>query len=65
MYEDAPWVGVRDLDHSYGFAAFTVDPGTRPGGTTSIHVTYYTVAQPTGEISLLETFVLHRQRSDR
>lgn len=65
VYEDASWVGVRDLDHSYGFSAFTVDPGTRPGGTTSIHVTYYTVAQPTGEISPLETFVLHRQRSDR
>ncbi len=64
VYEDAPWVGVRDLDHSYGFAAFTVDPGTRPGGTTSIHVTYYTVAQPDGAISPLETFVLHRRRSD-
>ncbi|MDH6109672.1 hypothetical protein P3T36_000443 [Kitasatospora sp. MAP12-15] len=64
VYEDAPWVGVRDQDHSYGFAAFTVDPGTGPGATTSIHVTYYTVAQPDGAISPLETFVLHRRRSD-
>ncbi|MCX4749945.1 metallophosphoesterase family protein [Kitasatospora sp. NBC_01287] len=62
--EEAPWVGVRDVEHSYGFAAFTVDPGTRPGGTTSIHVTYYTVAQPDGSINPLETFVLQRKRSD-
>ncbi|TQF06164.1 metallophosphoesterase family protein [Kitasatospora acidiphila] len=64
VYEDAPWVGVRDLDHSYGFAAFTVDPGGHPGATTSMHVTYYTVAQPDGKISPLENFVLHRKRSD-
>lgn len=64
VHEDAPWVGVRDLDHSYGFAAFTVDPGTQPGGTTSIHVTYYRVAQPDGSISPMESFVLHRRRSD-
>jgi hypothetical protein len=64
VYEDAPWVGVRDLDHAYGFAAFTVDPGTHPGATTSMHVTYYTVAQPDGKISPLENFVLHRRRSD-
>lgn len=65
VYESAPWVGVRDLDHSYGFAAFTVDPGTEPGGTTRIFVTYYTVAQPDGSIAPLETFVLQRPRSDR
>lgn len=64
VHEDAPWVGVRDLDHSYGFAAFTVDPGHQPGGTTSIHVTYYRVAQPDGAISPMESFVLHRKRSD-
>ncbi|MFE9421525.1 purple acid phosphatase family protein [Kitasatospora sp. NPDC006697] len=64
VFEDAPWIGKRDLDHSYGFAAFTVDPGTHPGATTSIHVTYYTVAQPDGAISPLETFVLQRKRSD-
>jgi hypothetical protein len=58
-------VGVRDLTHSYGFAAFTVDPGTHPGDTTRIHVTYYTVAQPDGSIAPLETFVLQRPRSDR
>lgn len=56
--------GDWPADHPYGFAAFTVDPGTRPGGTTSIQVTYYTVGQPTGEISPLETFVLQRPRSD-
>ncbi|WP_235215417.1 purple acid phosphatase family protein [Phaeacidiphilus oryzae] len=63
-YEDAPWVGVRDADHSYGFAAFTLDPGVRPGDTTRLHVTYYTVAQPDGAIAPLETFVLQRRRSD-
>ncbi|MEZ0090598.1 purple acid phosphatase family protein [Streptacidiphilus sp. EB129] len=64
VFEDAAWVGARDLTHSYGFAAFTVDPGTHPGSTTRIHVTYYTVAQPDGSISPLETFVLQRPRND-
>ena len=30
VHEDAPWSAVRDAAHSYGFAAFTVDPGSRP-----------------------------------
>jgi len=64
VYEDAPWAGVRDADHSYGFAAFTLDPGDRPGGTTRLHVTYYTLAQPAGGITPLETFVLQRPRND-
>ncbi|MFE0458503.1 purple acid phosphatase family protein [Kitasatospora sp. NPDC058965] len=64
VFEDAPWVGVRDLKSAYGFAAFTVDPGHEPGGTTSMHVTYYNVAQPDGRISALENFVLQRRRSD-
>jgi hypothetical protein len=30
--EDAPWLAVRNAAHSYGFAAFTLDPGSRRGG---------------------------------
>jgi hypothetical protein len=62
--EQAVWSAVRDVDHPYGFAAFTVDPGNRPGGPTSIEVTYYNVNKPTGELSVFERFTLHRRRSD-
>ncbi|MDX6356846.1 MAG: hypothetical protein QOF98_3749 [Streptomyces sp.] len=62
--EEAVWVGVRDLDHPYGFAAFTVDPGRFPGDTTRLHVTYYNVNKPHGELSVFETFTMHRKRSD-
>jgi hypothetical protein len=65
VFEDAPWIGVRDEQHPYGFAAFDVDPGTHPGGETRIHVTYYVVSQPDGKIVPLETFTLTRTRSDR
>jgi hypothetical protein len=64
VFEDAPWIGVRDEKNPYGFAAFDVDPGARPGGETRIHVTYYVVGQPDGKISPLETFTLTRKRSD-
>jgi hypothetical protein len=62
--EQAIWSAFRDLTHPYGFAAFDVGPGSRPGGQTSIRVTYYTVARPYGDIAPLETFTLHRTRSD-
>ena len=58
-------MGVRDAEHPYGFAAFTVDPGTGPGATTRIYVTYYNVTVPNGEIVALESFTLKRRRSDR
>ncbi|HEY2673687.1 MAG TPA: metallophosphoesterase family protein [Rugosimonospora sp.] len=64
VFEDTPWSGVRDAEHPYGFAAFTVDPGNGPGATTSIYVTYYNVIVPTGAIVPLETFTLQRKRSD-
>ncbi|MBS2962815.1 metallophosphoesterase family protein [Actinocrinis puniceicyclus] len=64
VFEQAVWSAFRDLTHPYGFAAFEVDPGNRPGGQTSIRVTYYTVAQPDGAIAPLESFTLHRRRSD-
>jgi len=62
--EPAPWSAVRDTAHSYGFAAFAVDPGTRPGGTTSMTVTYYDVTGTEGELSAFETFTLCRRRQD-
>ncbi|WP_163509921.1 purple acid phosphatase family protein [Fodinicola acaciae] len=63
--EKAVWSAVRDLEHPYGFAAFTVDPGRRPGDITSIEVTYYNVNKPHGELSVFERFSLRRRRSDR
>ncbi|WP_329171843.1 purple acid phosphatase family protein [Streptomyces sp. NBC_01477] len=62
--EQAVWTGVRDIEHPYGFAAFTVDPGRFPGDTTRMHVTYYNVNKPHGELSVFEKFTLHRKRSD-
>jgi 3',5'-cyclic AMP phosphodiesterase CpdA len=64
VMEDAVWSAFRDEEHPYGFAAFDVDPGLEPGGTTSIRVTYYNVLQPHGRLEKLETFTLHRPRSD-
>ncbi|HEY3482541.1 MAG TPA: hypothetical protein VGL02_26930 [Streptomyces sp.] len=55
---------MRDTDHPYGFAAFTVDPGRFPGDTTRMHVTYYNVNKPDGDLSVFENFTLHRKRSD-
>ena len=62
--EQAVWSGVRDAEHPYGFAAFTVDPGRHPGDLTSLHVTYYNVNKPHGDLSVFETFTLQRRRSD-
>jgi hypothetical protein len=63
-FEDTPWPGFRDAEHPYGFAAFTVDPGTGPGATTRIYATCYNVTIPTGAITPMETFTLQRTRSD-
>jgi hypothetical protein len=62
--EQAPWSAVRKPAHAYSFAAFTVDPGTRRGGTTSMRVTYYDVLGPDGTLEPFETFTLRRPRSD-
>jgi hypothetical protein len=62
--EQAPWSAVRDHDHSYGFAAFDVDPG-QPGGQTTITVTYYdSLGAGPGELAPFESFVLERPRTD-
>jgi 3',5'-cyclic AMP phosphodiesterase CpdA len=62
--EDAPWSAVRNAAHSYGFAAFRVDPGSRPGGDTTITVTYYDVVGNGGQLAPFETFTLRRPRRD-
>jgi hypothetical protein len=62
--EQAPWSAVRNAAHAYGFAAFEVDPGTHPGGLTSIKVTYYDVTGPDGGLAPFETFTLSRLRMD-
>jgi 3',5'-cyclic AMP phosphodiesterase CpdA len=61
--ENAPWSAFRDREHSYGFAAFTVDPGRR-GGSTSMHVTYYAVTGPFGALTAVDEFTLVRPRRD-
>ena len=62
--EDAIWASVRDRDFAYGFAAFTVDPGSHPGAKTSIAVTYYRVIGFGGELEAFDTFTLTRRRTD-
>jgi Calcineurin-like phosphoesterase/Purple acid Phosphatase, N-terminal domain len=64
VQEEAPWSAVRNAAHSYGFAAFDLDPGSRPGDFTSIKVTYYDVVGPGGRLAPFETFTLRRPRRD-
>ena len=63
VHEDASWSAVRDAANSYGFASFTVDPGTRRGGTT-ITVKYYDVVGTEGKLQEFESFTLWRPRAD-
>jgi 3',5'-cyclic AMP phosphodiesterase CpdA len=63
-HEEAPWSAVRNAAHSYGFAAFSVDPGRHPGDMTTIGVTYYDVVGTQGELKPFESFTLRRRRSD-
>ena len=62
--EEAPWSAVRNAAHSYGFAAFTVDPGSERGDFTTIKVIYYDVVGPNGQLAPFETFTLRRPRRD-
>jgi hypothetical protein len=62
--EDAPWSAARNAAHPYGFAAFTVDPGSSRGGTTTMQVTYYDVLGSDGRLDPFETFTLSRPRND-
>jgi Calcineurin-like phosphoesterase/Purple acid Phosphatase, N-terminal domain len=60
--EQAPWSAVRNAAHSYGFAAFTVDPGSHPGDFTTIKVVYYDVIGTDGRLAPFENFTLRRPR---
>jgi 3',5'-cyclic AMP phosphodiesterase CpdA len=62
--EQATWSAVRNAAHSHGFAAFTVDPGSEPGGSTTIQVSYYDVVGPDGQSVPFEKFTLRRPRRD-
>ena len=62
--EDAPWSAVRNAAHAYGFASFTVDPGSQRGAFTTITVVYYDVMGPDGQLAAFETFTLRRPRRD-
>ncbi len=62
--EAAPWSAVRDRVNPYGFVAFTVDPGNKRGGLTSMAVTYYAVTGLYGQVQPVDTFTLQRRRSD-
>jgi hypothetical protein len=64
VHEPASWSAVRNAAHAYGFAAFTVDPGSRPGGPTTMKVTYYDVVGTDGQLAPFETFTLRRLRRD-
>ncbi|HWE73874.1 MAG TPA: fibronectin type III domain-containing protein [Stellaceae bacterium] len=64
VHEDAPWSAVRNAAHSYGFASFALDPGSKHGDYTTITVTYYDVVGTDGQLSPFETFILRRPRRD-
>ncbi|HVZ10751.1 fibronectin type III domain-containing protein [Rhodopila sp.] len=64
VHEDAPWSAVRNAAHSYGFAAFELDPGARRGDVTTIKVTYYDVVGADGQLAPFESFTLRRPRRD-
>jgi hypothetical protein len=64
VHEQAPCAAVQNTSHSYGFAAFTVDPGLDRGGFTTIKVTYYDVVGRDGQLAAFETFTLRRPRRD-
>ncbi len=64
VHEHAPWSAVRNAAHAYGFAAFTVDPGSPANGFTTIKVTYYDVVGVDGQLAPFESFTLRRPRRD-
>jgi hypothetical protein len=61
--EPAPYSAVRLPQHPYGFVSVDVDPGSAPGGTTSLHVSYYPTSLA-GSPSTADTFTLRRPRRD-
>ncbi|WP_261561356.1 purple acid phosphatase family protein [Frankia tisae] len=68
--EEAVWSARPDATgHPYGIAVFDLDPGSRPGGPTTITVEYHhaprvQAGDPPPAYTLLERFTLRRRRSD-
>jgi 3',5'-cyclic AMP phosphodiesterase CpdA len=62
--EDAPWSAFRDRENPYGFVVFDVDPG-KPGGTTSMAVTYHALRGPFGDATPVDRFALTRPRTEK
>jgi alkaline phosphatase D len=68
--EPAVWSAKTDPTDAYGIAEFTVDPGTTPGGTTTLTLNYFHA--PSAPLStssfagysLLETITFTRLRND-
>src|SRR5262249_60218869 len=60
---------ARDSGHGYGFASFEVDPGSEPGGWTTITVRYHRTLDPanpadSGKVREFDSFTLRRRRAD-
>ena len=49
---------------TYGFAAFTVDPGATCGGIMTTRVTYCDVVGNDSQLAAFESFTLRRRRND-
>ncbi len=73
-WEWAIWSAITDSTDAYGIASFTLDPGTVPGGPTTLTMDYYhapstptgaqTTAPPNPGYTLLESITFTRPRSD-
>src|SRR5215831_13677690 len=67
---DAVASHARDSGHGYGFASFEVDPGSDPGGWTTITAHYHRTLDPAnpadpGKVREFDSFTLRRRRADR
>jgi hypothetical protein len=61
--EPAPYSAVRLPQYLYGFVSVDVDPGTAPGGTTALQLTYYPTSLA-GAPTAADTFTLRKPRRD-
>ncbi|MGD0313246.1 MAG: metallophosphoesterase family protein [Acidimicrobiales bacterium] len=71
-WEPAVWSAKTDTTDAYGIAQFILDPGTTPGGATTLTLNYYhapmaplsTSTVPSPLYSLYDTVTFTRLRSD-
>jgi hypothetical protein len=61
--EPAPYSAVRLPQYLYGFVSVDVDPGSGPGGITTLRVSYLPTSL-TGASSAADSFTLQRRRGD-